>query len=154
MNFGPGRNLDINWCLIIIPRSKATGNVDLKLKIKHPNVANLPFEKLLLSIHIEVEKYGNDMMSPANRHLVKKKGIFAEPEHNNKSAQWIQEFKPLESTEVTKNSFYEIVEFEKMDFIHHEDLKDFFLSCGALKIHAKIAIKTVKVVNESEVKEE
>ena len=125
---------------MVSPKSEATGDVELKIKVfhAHDDFNNDREITKLFKFDIRAETVGNDMMSPANRHLVKKRGMFAEPIHEVKSAIWHSEF----------CSFNDDLKFENSSFIKQEDLKNFYLDSGTLKLHLSAAIKTAKVVKK------
>lgn len=123
--------------MILTPKSETTGDVELKIKFFKDNEDLTNGFKKLFKFDIRAETVGNDMMSPANRHLVKKRGMFAEPVHEVKSAIWHSEF----------CLFDKDLMFENSSFIKNEDLKTFYLDSGTLKLHLSAAIKTATIVH-------
>lgn len=92
----------------------------------------------LVKFDISAEGIANDMMAPANHHMVKKRGFYAEPVHSNHTAVWSVDFCPLGKKQK---------EFSNDSFIDHENLMNCFLNGGALKLHVDASIKTVEIVN-------
>lgn len=75
------------------------------------------------------------MMSPANRHLVRSRGIYAEPVHE-KPAVWSVDYLPVNEKQ----------EFWCENFIQHDHLV-YYCGGGTLTLNVNAWLKTVEVVN-------
>lgn len=79
----------------------------------------------LFSAQIRVDGEGHHLQSPANRHLVKQRGFYADPEIVP-SPTWVLDYQP----NIQKS-------FEMENFIAHNSLET-FLNGGTLTINAKV----------------
>lgn len=91
--------------------------------------------KRLFKVEIKIDPLGHQLMSPANRHLVKSKGFYAEPEF----------IEPIVKVFDYQEIKGEVVHEGKLIFCDEKFAS--YLDGGALAVFATAWIKTVEVHN-------
>jgi len=98
------------------------------------NESQLP-AKRLFKAEIKIDPFGHHLMSPANRHLVRSKGFYAEPDMVEPIV------KHFDYQEIGHEIFLEeVLTFPEEKFIS-------YLDAGGLAIFVTVWMKTVEIVN-------
>lgn len=94
----------------------------------------------LVKFEIHAEGCDNETVSPIHHQQPRRQGMHVDHPHSGATdAVWCVGFSPLGK---------KLKEFSTESFIDHEDLLNFYLSDGALKLSVSATIKTVEIVND------
>jgi hypothetical protein len=130
------------WSIKIHPKIDKMYNSDkdvhemffrFQLNIQDKN-SELP-AKRLFKTEIKIDPFGHHLMSPANRHLVRSKGFYAEPDMVEPIV------KVFDYQEIGHEMFMEEV------FTFPEDKFASYLDGGGMTIFVTVWMKTVEIVN-------
>lgn len=125
-------HFDSAWQLTVFPKTQKTENVAIGFKVLSLDASHF---KTLLKFEVRAEVTGNEMTSPANRHMSRTRGPYAEPVHE-KPAVWTVDYTPVQAQQ----------EFLCENFIDHQHLP-YYLGGGCLTLHVDAFIKTVEVIH-------
>lgn len=114
-----------SWFLEVWPRFIDEGSEYVKVSFVLND--NVPSKHRLFKAEIEVDGDGHHMMSPANRHMVKSQGFYADPEYI-KPPCWVLDYQP----NLQKS-------FENDHFMTHGAVAG-FLNGGVLTLKAKVRL--------------
>jgi hypothetical protein len=119
------KEIDASWFLEINqPRDSSAVKISIVLN------ENAHEDRRLFRAEIKVESGGHELMSPANRHLVERRGFYAEPA-KVKFPSWVLDYQPNNETAYENNFFIED------DSLNGSSIAT-FLDAGVLTIDARV----------------
>ncbi|KAL7013744.1 hypothetical protein ACKWTF_015554 [Chironomus riparius] len=134
--------IDTEWSLKIHPKIDKMYYTDPDLHQKffrfqlniQDKDSKLP-AKRLFKAEIKIDPFGHHLMSASNRHIVKSRGIYAEPDMVEPIV------KVLDYQEIGHEMFFEEV------FTFPEDKFYSYLDAGGMTIFVDVWMKTVEIIN-------